>query len=151
MANTKPKRILVIEDERDIAALVAMHLKDHHFQVELALDGHQGERLALAESWDLIILDLCLPGTDGLSICRHLRQNAPYLPVLMLTSKTSELDRVLGLELGADDYMTKPFSVTELIARVKAIIASCGCPRQAANRAIAKCDFGRFAYRQAHS
>jgi DNA-binding response OmpR family regulator len=78
-------------------------------------------RQAFARRWDLVILDLRLPGPDGLSICRALRREARYVPILMLTSKSSELDRVLGLELGADDYVTKPFSVSELMARVKAI------------------------------
>ncbi len=78
-------------------------------------------RLAFARKWDLIILDIRLPGPDGLTICQALRREQAYIPILMLTSKSSELDRVLGLDLGADDYVTKPFSVTELIARVKAI------------------------------
>ena len=115
------RKILVIEDERDIAELVALHLRDANFEVEHAADGHAGMRLAFARDWDLLILDLRLPGPDGLSICRALRREQRYVPVLMVTSKSSELDRVLGLELGADDYLTKPFSVTELVARVKAI------------------------------
>lgn len=78
-------------------------------------------RQAFARKWDLIILDIRLPGPDGLSICQALRRDRAYVPILMLTSKSSELDRVLGLELGADDYVTKPFSVTELVARAKAI------------------------------
>jgi DNA-binding response OmpR family regulator len=85
------------------------------------MDGHEGMRQSFARNWDLVILDLRLPGPDGLSICRALRRESGYVPILMLTSKSSELDRVLGLELGADDYVTKPFSVSELMARVKAI------------------------------
>lgn len=115
------RRILVVEDEPDIAALVKLHLQDHNLDVSLAADGHEGMRLAFAREWDLIILDLRLPGPDGLTICRALRREQNYVPILMLTSKSSELDRVLGLELGADDYLTKPFSVSELVARVKAI------------------------------
>lgn len=115
------RRILVVEDEPDIAALVQLHLQDQNLEVSLAVDGHEGMRLAFAREWDLIILDLRLPGPDGLSICRALRLEQNYVPILMLTSKSSELDRVLGLELGADDYLTKPFSVSELVARVKAI------------------------------
>lgn len=114
------KNILVVEDERDIANLLILHLRDHADEVVLAPDGHAGMRQACRQ-WDLIILDLRLPGPDGLEICRAVRRNESYTPILMLTSKSSELDRVLGLELGADDYMTKPFSVLELIARVKAI------------------------------
>ena len=115
------RKILVVEDEQDIAELLALHLGDIGCDVTLAADGHDGMRQAFAREWDLVILDLCLPGPDGLSICRRLRRESRYVPVLMLTSKSSELDRVLGLELGADDYVTKPFSVSELMARVKAI------------------------------
>ena len=115
------RNILVIEDEPDIANLIALHLRDNHFEVRIASDGSVGLSLATNEQWDLVILDLRLPGIDGLSICRELRNNNRYVPILMLTAKSSELDRVLGLELGADDYLTKPFSVTELVARAKAI------------------------------
>lgn len=115
------RSVLVIEDQQDIAKLVGMHLKDNDCQVKLAHDGHAGLAEAEAKNYDLIILDLMLPGIDGLEICRRLRAQANYTPILMLTSKSSELDRVLGLEMGADDYLTKPFSVLELTARVKAI------------------------------
>lgn len=115
------RSILVVEDEHDIAELIRLHLSDLDFDVTLAADGHAGLRLATMQSWDLIILDLRLPGPDGLEICRKVRSNSNYVPILMLTSKSSELDRVLGLELGADDYLIKPFSVMELMARVKAI------------------------------
>lgn len=115
------RRILIVEDERDIARLLALHLGDANFDVGFAADGHEGLRLAFNGKWDLIILDIRLPGPDGLTICRALRREVAYVPILMLTSKSSELDRVLGLELGADDYVTKPFSVSELVARVKAI------------------------------
>jgi len=116
------KRILVIEDERDIADLIRLHLEDLNYLVSVARDGNTGLRKSSAGSWDLIILDLRLPGIDGLEICRHLRQRSEHVPILMLTSKSSELDRVVGLEIGADDYVTKPFSVLELMARVKAIL-----------------------------
>ena len=115
------RKVLVVEDEQDIAELLALHLRDINCEVTLAADGHEGMRQAFLRDWDLVILDIRLPGPDGLSICRALRRESRYLPVLMLTSKSSELDRVLGLELGADDYVTKPFSVSELMARVKAI------------------------------
>ncbi len=115
------RRILIVEDEADIAALLALHLRDLCDEVVVAQDGHAGMRLAHAREWDLLVLDLRLPGPDGLEICRSLRRNERYTPIVMLTSKSSELDRVLGLELGADDYVTKPFSVSELLARVKAI------------------------------
>ena len=115
-------RILVIEDNRDLAHLVEIHLRDHSYDVDLAFDGDKGLSKAEAGKYDLIILDLMLPGMDGLEICRRLRGRGEYTPILMLTSKSSELDRVLGLEMGADDYVTKPFSIRELIARVKAIL-----------------------------
>jgi len=117
----KKRKVLVVEDERDIANLLALHLNDANFEVSLAADGNEGMRLAFSGQWDLVILDIRLPGPDGLTICRALRREMSYLPILLLTSKSSELDRVLGLELGADDYITKPFSVTELVARVKAV------------------------------
>lgn len=117
----KKRHVLVIEDERDIARLLEMHLHDANFDVSLASDGNLGLQMALQDRWDLIILDIRLPGPDGITICRTLRREMAYVPVLMLTSKSTEMDRVLGLELGADDYVTKPFSVSELIARVKAI------------------------------
>ncbi|UCE90053.1 MAG: response regulator transcription factor [Pseudomonadota bacterium] len=115
------KRILVIEDNHDIANLVGMHLRDIGARVDLAHDGHKGLARALAQRYDLVILDLMLPGKDGLEICRELRGSSGYTPILMLTARTAETDRVLGLELGADDYLTKPFSVRELVARAKAI------------------------------
>lgn len=115
------RRILVIEDDVDIARLVELNLRDGGYEVSLAHDGDVGLGLALSKPFDLIILDLLLPGVDGLEICRRLRAASRYIPILMLTSRSSEIDRVLGLELGADDYLTKPFSIRELLARVKAL------------------------------
>ena len=114
-------KVLVIEDELDIAKLVQLHLQDLPCEVRLAFDGVVGLAEAEAKPYDLIVLDLKLPGLDGLEVCRRLRARGRYTPILMLTSKSSELDRVLGLEMGADDYLTKPFSVMELTARVKAL------------------------------
>jgi len=116
------KQVLVIEDERDIADLIRLHLEDLNHVVTVARDGNTGLRKGSTGSWDLIILDLRLPGIDGLEICRQLRRKSETVPILMLTSKSSELDRVVGLEVGADDYVVKPFSVLELMARVKAIL-----------------------------
>ena len=116
------RRILVVEDERDIAELVALHLGDLCDEVVVAGDGHEGLRLATTCDWALVCLDLRLPGPDGLEICRAVRRERPYQPILMLTAKSAELDRVLGLETGADDYLAKPFSVLELVARVRAIL-----------------------------
>jgi len=115
------RRVLVIEDDQDIAHLLALNLQDICDHVDVAQNGSQGWEMAESGKYDLIILDLMLPGIDGLEICRRLRARPHYTPILMLTAKSSELDRVLGLELGADDYLTKPFSIMELLARVKAI------------------------------
>lgn len=115
-------RFLVIEDENDIAELIAMHLDDLDAEVVVANTGDKGLALALSEQWNAILLDLKLPGMDGLDVCRHIRAEADFVPIMMLTSRDTELDRVLGLEIGADDYLTKPFSVPELKARVKALV-----------------------------
>jgi DNA-binding response OmpR family regulator len=114
-------RILIIEDDHDIAALVQLHLRDLDVEADIAHDGVAGWEKLGAGSFDLVVLDLALPGMDGLEICRRLRAQPHYTLILMLTSKDSEFDRVLGLELGADDYLTKPFSIRELVARVKAL------------------------------
>ncbi len=116
------RSILIIEDNRELAQLLELHLRDLSFKVDIALDGVSGVAKAEADQYDLIILDLMLPGLDGLEICKRLRSKSSYVPILMLTSKSSEMDRVIGLEIGADDYVTKPFSIMELMARVKAII-----------------------------
>lgn len=116
------KKILVIEDNTDIANLVMVNLRGKHLLVDHAVDGELGLQKALTGGYQLVILDLMLPGMDGLDICRQMRDKKNYTPVLMLTAKTTELDRVLGLEVGADDYLSKPFSIAELIARVNAIL-----------------------------
>jgi DNA-binding response OmpR family regulator len=116
------KKILIIEDNPDIAQLIQVNLADANLSVEHAADGESGLRMAMNGEYSSLILDLMLPGLDGLEICRRLRASGNFTPILMLTAKSSELDRVLGLELGADDYLTKPFSVPELTARVKAIL-----------------------------
>ena len=104
-----------------MAQLLALHLRDLQHSVELCFEGDAGLQHAQNHQYDLVILDLMLPGKDGLSICRAIRKNHSYTPILMITAKDSELDRVLGLETGADDYVTKPFSITEVLARIKAI------------------------------
>jgi len=117
-----PSRILVAEDQADIRDLLAMNLRSAGYEVDAVDDGvqalaHHAERAA-----DLLILDLMMPRMDGLEVCKALRQQGSATPILMLTAKSTELDRVLGLELGADDYLTKPFSLAELLARVKALL-----------------------------
>ncbi len=118
--------ILIIEDNPEIADLIALHLGDLGMRVSIAPDGNRGLERALSESFDLVVLDLMLPGTDGLTICRRLRERSDHPPIIMVTAKDDELDRVLGFELGADDYVIKPFSVRELVARVKAVIRRAG-------------------------
>jgi len=116
------KRILVIEDDPDINKLVSMNLKDMNYEVDSCDQGGRGYQMALKGAYDLILLDVMLPEMDGLEICRRLRAADKNTPILMLTAKDSEADRVVGLEMGADDYLTKPFSVRELQARVKAML-----------------------------
>ncbi len=114
-------QILVVEDEHELARLVELHLRDAGFDVVPAHDGLRGLELASSGNFDCLVLDLMLPGLDGLDLCQQLRRQQVHTPILMLTARSSEGDRVLGLEVGADDYLTKPFSVRELVARVRAI------------------------------
>lgn len=116
------KRALIVEDDPKIAELVAIHLKDLMFETLIVGDGMQGLQKGLEKSYDLIVLDIMLPSMDGVEICRQLRSKDVDSPIIMLTAKSEEIDKVLGLETGADDYITKPFSVRELQARVKAVI-----------------------------
>lgn len=116
------RSVLVIEDDHDIAELVALHLRDAGCEVTLVHDGPTGLATAARGGFDLLVLDLMLPGLDGLSICRTLRSGPGYVPILMLTARSAEPDRVAGLEQGADDYLTKPFAIRELVARVKALL-----------------------------
>lgn len=115
------KNVLIVEDDPNIIDLVEIHLKDLGYNLDSANDGKTGLLKALENKYSLIILDLMLPQMDGLEICKRIRSENEYTPILMLTAKSEELDKVLGLELGADEYITKPFSIRELIARVKAI------------------------------
>lgn len=116
------KTILVVDDEQSIVTLLRYNLEQAGFRVKTAMDGETGLKIAIEESPDLVILDLMLPKLDGIEVCKRLRQRKVLIPILMLTAKDDEFDKVLGLELGADDYMTKPFSPREVIARIKAIL-----------------------------
>ncbi|WP_312496935.1 response regulator transcription factor [Pseudomonas cremoris] len=118
----QPKRVLVVEDDAHIADLICLHLRDEHFEVVHSADGSEGLRLLEQGGWDALILDLMLPGVDGLEICRHARAMARYTPIIITSARSSEMHRILGLELGADDYLAKPFSMPELVARVKALL-----------------------------
>ncbi|MEI7421893.1 MAG: response regulator transcription factor [Prolixibacteraceae bacterium] len=114
------KKILIIEDETDLIKGLKINLTDEGYEVDWAVNGVEGLRKALEDHPDLILLDIMLPEMDGLSVCRKLRQKNSSIPVIMLTAKGGEIDKVVGLEIGADDYMTKPFSIRELLARIKA-------------------------------
>jgi two-component system alkaline phosphatase synthesis response regulator PhoP len=116
------KKVLVVDDEPSIVALLQYNLEQAGFEVITASNGEEGKRLAETESPDIMILDLMLPLLDGMEVCKQLRQENIMIPILMLTAKDDELDKILGLEFGADDYMVKPFSTREVIARVKAIL-----------------------------
>lgn len=115
------KHVLVVEDDKDITELLNIHLKDLNCKVTTTFDGEKGYLQTQKNKFDLIVLDVMLPKMDGLEICRRVRADKNITPILMLTAKSEEVDKVLGLEVGADDYLTKPFSVREFIARVKAI------------------------------
>lgn len=125
-------RVLIVEDE----AAMRMGLKDNlefeSYEVEVAIDGQEGLNKVTASKYDLVILDVMMPKMSGFEVCKAMRKNGDMTPVIFLTAKSEEIDKVLGLELGADDYMTKPFSLRELIARVKAILR-----RQSLNDALA--------------
>lgn len=121
-STTQPtgRRVLIVEDERDLARVLKRHVEGIGCQVQLAATGEEAVALA-REEFDLVLLDVMLPGIDGMEVCRRLRSLKRYMPVLMLTARSSDIDKVMGLESGADDYLTKPFSVQELLARIKAI------------------------------
>jgi len=115
-------RVLVVEDERPISDLIGVYLAREGFEVQSRYDGESGLSAAQIEGFDLIILDVGLSKIDGIEICRRLRAANDWTPIVFCTARDDEVDRVLGLELGADDYLTKPFSPRELVARVKAIV-----------------------------
>jgi two-component system response regulator RegX3 len=114
-------RILVVDDDPGVLEVVSYSLRSEGFEVETTTDGAAALDRAMAEPYDLVILDLMLPSMSGTEICRQLRSERRTVPILMLTAKDAELDRVLGLELGADDYVTKPFSQAELLSRIRAL------------------------------
>lgn len=116
------QRILIVEDEVDLANLIEITLKNAGFSVSKANDGKEGLNLALSSQFDLIMLDIMLPNVDGLEICRQIRLTDPSTPIMMLTARDTETDRIMGLNMGADDYLTKPFSIRELEARIKAML-----------------------------
>lgn len=116
------KRILLVEDDTPIAERLQAHLADAGFEVEHVADGDHALRRLADTSWDAMLLDPMLPGVDGLEVCRRARQSGGYLPIVMMSARAAEVHRIQGLELGADDYIAKPFSVLEVVARVRALL-----------------------------
>lgn len=121
MTESNSIRVLLVEDDRKLAALTADYLTGHEVDVTIAHDGPSGLEQALKGQFDVLLLDIMLPGMDGLSLCRRLREHSD-IPIIMLTARGEEADRVMGLELGADDYLPKPFSPRELLARIRAAV-----------------------------
>ena len=117
----RKKRILIVEDEKDIADIIDYNIQKQGYETDVAYDGEKGLALGLSGKYDLILLDVMLPKVDGFEICRRIRERLDT-PIIMLTAREEERDKVAGLELGADDYMTKPFSLAELLSRIKANI-----------------------------
>jgi len=126
------RRVLIAEDDLDIAHLVKLHLRDLPCHADVAHDGASALDYALTRPYDAMVLDIVLPVLDGLAVCRAIRKHQIYTPIVMLSARSAEADRVVGLEVGADDYLTKPFSVPELVARVKAVLrrAEAYAPRE---------------------
>src|SRR5699024_2448642 len=116
------KKIFIVDDEKSIVTLLTYNMEKAGYETDVAYDGNEAITMAMNNQYDLIILDVMLPGVDGLEVCKTLRQNKVETPILILTAREDEFDKVLGLELGADDYITKPFSPREIVARVKAIL-----------------------------
>lgn len=115
-------RILIVDDEKPIVTLLKYNIEKAGITTDVAYDGIEAIKMVKKSNYDLIILDLMLPGMDGMEVCKHLRQNEINTPIIMLTAKDDEVDKIIGLELGADDYITKPFSPREVIARIKAVL-----------------------------
>ena len=133
------KRILIVDDAPELRALLRDYLRGKGFAVDLAEDGAAMRKAMAAAAPDLVILDLMLPGEDGLALCRALRAESPSLPILMLTARGEDTDRIVGLEMGADDYLPKPFNPRELLARIRSILRRAGenAVREAPARALA--------------
>ena len=119
---TATRRVLLVEDDAHIADLLTLHLRDEGMYVVHCARGDDGLRQLERGGWDALVLDIMLPGVDGLEICRRARAMARYTPIIIISARSSEVQRILGLEIGADDYLAKPFSVLELVARVKALL-----------------------------
>lgn len=141
--NEKKHRLLVVDDDSRLRDLLTRYLEEQGFAVRTVADGEQLDRLRKREHFDLIVLDLMLPGEDGLAICRRLRGTGDTTPVIMLTAKGDEIDRIVGLEMGADDYLPKPFNPRELLARIQAVLRRQGSsPPGSPGQAEGKIRFG---------
>ena len=138
------KTILIVEDETNIVDILSFNLEREGYNTIEAYDGQTGLQLAREQNPDLILLDLMLPRMNGFDVCRQLRADGSAIPIIMLTAREEEADKVLGLELGADDYITKPFAVRELMARVKANIRRAGMPTAVAGDSAGRMTFGRI-------
>ncbi len=138
------KRVLIVEDDPHIAELLRIHLRDEGFMVVHAADGHQGLRELEGAHWDALVLDVMLPGVDGLEICRRARAMTRYTPIIIISARSSEVHRILGLELGADDYLAKPFSVLELVARVRALLRRSEAMARTARAGSGRIDLGNL-------
>ena len=138
------KRVLIVEDDPHIAELLRMHLCDEGFTVVHAADGHAGLRELEGGHWDALVLDVMLPGVDGLEICRRARAMTRYTPIIITSARSSEVHRILGLELGADDYLAKPFSLLELVARVRALLRRTDAMARIARAGSGRIDFGNL-------
>ena len=145
----KPPRILIVEDEPDIALGLQLDLRDEGYDVEVVSDGEDASRRARESDWDLILLDVMLPRKDGFDVCRDLRRAKVRTPVLMLTAKAQEAEKIMGLDMGADDYVTKPFSPRELRARIRALLRR-AAPDTGSVHQFGNCevDFGRAELRR---
>lgn len=143
--NTTLPRLLVVDDDLRLRDLLGKYFTEQGISVDLAHDGAEMDKKLARSRYDLLILDLMLPGEDGLSICRRLRANGEHLPIIMLTAKGDEIDRIVGLEMGADDYLPKPFNPRELLARIHAILRrQTSTPPGAPDQAQSSVSFGPF-------
>jgi DNA-binding response OmpR family regulator len=136
------EKVLIIEDESSILKGLKDNLKDEGYQVSTAQDGQKGLEKALAEDVDLVLLDVMLPGMNGFDVCKSIKLKKIALPVIMLTAKSKESDKILGLELGADDYITKPFGINEVLARIKAVLRRVEIHKKAKGTKLDSYEFG---------
>lgn len=134
-------RILIVEDESKIARFLELELKYEGYEAELATDGREGLEKALNNNIDLVVLDIMLPGLSGIEVCRRIRQEGSRIPIIMLTAKDDVMDKVAGLDMGADDYMTKPFAIEELLARIRVAL---GRHQSADNKKLEVLEFGEL-------